>query len=144
MEFARQALTWITGFNQDNLLISVKGSLLYGSWGFSQSHLGISRLNTAYSRGLMDNLDLLSSLTDYFSPKGLSTLVIKDPQWFRFYELMNCATLVVTVSSTNMHSVRPSLNTGKKAKSKTLIDKNRLKWIESQQVVILATRFQTL
>ena len=35
-------------------------------------------LNLAYSRGLMNNLDLLSSLINYFSPEGLSTLVIKD------------------------------------------------------------------
>lgn len=144
MEFARQALTRITGFNQDNLFTSIKGSLFYSSWGFSQSHLGISRLNLAYSRGLMNNLYLLSSLTNYFSPKGLSTLVIKDPQWFRFYELVKCVTLVVTESPTDMHSVRPLLSTRKKAKSKALIDKNRLKWIESKQVVILATRFQTL
>ena len=75
----------------------------------------------------MDNLDLLSSLTNYFSPKGLSTLVIKDPQWSRFYELMNYATLVITDSSTDMHSARPLLNTSKEAKSKTLIDKSKLK-----------------
>ena len=143
MQFTRQALTRITGFNQDNLFISIKGSLFCSSWAFSQSHSGISKLNLAYSRGLMINLDLLSYLTNYFSPKGLSTLVIKDPQWFRFYELVKCATLVVTESPTYMHSVRPLLNTSKKAKSKALIDKNILKWIESKQVVILATRFQT-
>ena len=71
----------------------------------------------------MNYLDLLSSLITYYSPKGLSTLVIKDPQWFRFYELMNCATLVATDSSTDMHSVRPLLNTSKEVKSKALIDK---------------------
>ena len=102
MEFACQALTWITGFNQVNLLFSTKGSLFCSSWGFSQSHSGISKLHSAYSRGLMNNLDLLSFLTNYHSPEGLSTLMIKESQWFRFCELVECATLVVTESPTDM------------------------------------------